>query len=262
MAQNPHQRNPQSSTAEQRARNPASATVSPGKRARVARRYGGAQLQRKTTPRPAGSGGHYSGSQVDTFLDASPVLRTYIRQRFKDGKKADGYVHVHSNAAFRNAYWKTRQGRKNKATGQNWTQAEANAHADGIRGFYSRGETHIHRTRAAADTIIHEAVHLYAQRSFKWRCGRSANEGATTFFTNCIDREQGITPGGSYPTQTREIEHLVSLTSVDALALGYFGGDMDNLDLMIDFKFGIGTFDKWCRHMKADEYRKARQVLR
>jgi hypothetical protein len=205
--------------------------------------------------------GHTTGAQVDTYLKASPFIADYVAQKFANGIKADGHVHIHTPAAFITAWIAYAMVRTNPDTAAIFTEAEARAWEPNVNAYQEGTEIHIHQDRGEAGTAIHESIHLFADTSYMATLGFNANEGTTEYFTRMICTEQNITRGSFYVSNRQSIEALVAATSQELVAKAYFNGAIAALRTTVDASKGAGTFSTWTSHMQAGNYGAANGVL-
>jgi hypothetical protein len=193
---------------------------------------------------------HTTGKEVDTYVKSHDVIKDYVKEKIEGGTKAEGVVHIHTAAKFKEEWKKYAMARKNPSTGAKFTEDEANAWEPKVNAFQGDGEIHIHEDRGEAGTAIHESMHLFADDSFLSKLGFNVNEGATEFFTRMICKAQKIKRGSFYKKQRKAVDRLVAVTSKTSLADAYFKGNVDGLKTAVDGAKEEGTFDKWKGFMK------------
>jgi len=203
---------------------------------------------------------HTTGKQVDTYLNASPFIKTYVADKVKGGTKAEGHVHIEDAATFAKSWETYSLKRLNPDTGKTFTAAEAAAWEPTVNAFRDGSEIHIHEERGETGTAIHESIHLFCDGKFRDTMGFTVNEGATEFFARAICAEQKITRGSFYVSERTSVEKLVALTSKEDLAAAYFNGKIDELKAAVNAK-KKDTFDKWLGFMKAKKYGDADALL-
>jgi hypothetical protein len=203
---------------------------------------------------------HKTGKEVDDALDASPFFSKLVEDKHKKGTKAEGHVHIHSNADFVKAYVAMALTKSNPATGKVFTEAEATARAEIVNAFEDKGEIHVHENRGEAATTVHESMHLFADASWERKAGKNANEGTTEFFTKKLCAEITLSRGAFYPSEYASVQKLVGVATEDVLAAAYFQGKLTELEAAVDKK-GAGTFGKWLAFMKASKYAEADALL-
>jgi hypothetical protein len=204
---------------------------------------------------------HTTGKEVDTYVKAHDFIKDYVKTKVEGGTKAEGVVHIHTAAKFKEEWKKYAMARKNPSTGARFTEDEANAWEPKVNAFQGDGEIHIHEDRGEAGTAIHESMHLFADESFLSKLGFNANEGATEFFTRMICEAQKITRGSFYKKQRKAVDKLVAATSKTSLADAYFKGSIDGLKTAVDGAKEEGTFDKWKGYMKRGKYIEANNLM-
>ena len=203
---------------------------------------------------------HTTGKQVDTYLNASPFIKTYVADKVKGGTKAEGHVHIENAATFAKSWETYSLKRTNPDTGKTFTAAEATAWEPTVNAFRDGSEIHIHEERGETGTAIHESIHLFCDGKFRDTMGFTVNEGATEFFARAICAEQKIARGPFYVNERTSVEKLVALTSKEDLAAAYFNGKTDELKTTVNAK-KKDTFDKWLGFMKAKKYGDADKLL-
>lgn len=203
---------------------------------------------------------HTTGKQVDTYLNASTFIKTYIEAKFKKGIKAEGHVHIHTPDEFIKAWVKYALGRRNPDTGKLFTEAEARAWELSTEAFRDGTEIHLHESRGDSTAAIHESIHLFQDDAFSSKVGHNAKEGATEYFTRMICAEQKIKSEDYYSDQHKSIQKLVKLTTKETLAAAYFQGKVDALEKAVEAK-GKGTFAKWVGFMNQAKYSDANALL-
>jgi hypothetical protein len=203
---------------------------------------------------------HTTGKQVDTYLNASPFIKTYVADKVKGGTKAEGHVHIEDAATFAKSWETYSLKRVNPDTGKTFTAAEAAAWEPTVNAFRDGSEIHIHEERGETGTAIHESIHLFCDGKFRDTMGFTVNEGATEFFARAICAEQKIARGSFYVSERTSVEKLVALTSKEDLAAAYFNGKIDELKAAVNAK-KKDTFDKWLGFMKAKKYGDADKLL-
>jgi hypothetical protein len=203
---------------------------------------------------------HTTGKQVDTYLNANNFIKTYIEAKFKKGIKAEGHVHIDTEAEFVKAWVKYATGRENPDTKKAFTAEEAKNWASNINAFRDGTELHLHQDRGEPTTAIHESIHLFQEDTFASKVGFNAKEGTTEYFTRMICAEQKITREGFYASELKSIEKLVTVTTKETLAAAYFQGKVDDLEKAVEAK-GKGTFAKWVGFMNGAKYSDANALL-
>jgi hypothetical protein len=203
---------------------------------------------------------HTTGKQVDTYLNASPFIKTYVEAKFKAGTKAEGHVHIHTPAEFVKAWVKYSMGRKNPDTGKVFTEEEAKKWEPNVNAFRDGTEIHVHQDRGETGTAIHESIHLFGSDSYRDKLGFNANEGTTEYFTRMVCAEQKIARGSFYVSERKSIEKLVTVTTKETLAAAFFQGKVDDLEKAVEGK-AKGTFAKWVGFMQGKKYSDADALL-
>ncbi len=203
---------------------------------------------------------HTTGKQVDTYLNASPFIKSYVADKVKNGTKAEGHVHIEDAATFAKSWETYALQRANPNTGAVFTKTEAAAWEPNVNAFRDGSEIHIHEERGETGTAIHESIHLFADGNFRDNMGFNVNEGATEFLARAICAEQKITRGSFYVDELRSVEKLVALTSKEELAAAYFNGKIAELKAAVNAK-KKDAFDKWLGFMKTKKYADADKLL-
>ena len=106
----------------------------------------------------------------------------------------------------------------------------------------------VHRDRGDAGTVIHEAMHLYSNASYRGDLGSRTNEGTTEYFTRIVTDAEGIARD-TYPGELSGVNALVAATSQQTLADAYFGGDIAGLRAAAS-----GNFQRWLDAMNAKDW--------
>jgi hypothetical protein len=97
--------------------------------------------------------------------------------------------------------------------------------AQSVRGFYDPAKGRIVLAKPASlESLLHEAIHRFADRSFRQVFGAKLDEGVTQFFTNHVLQEYGLPAGRAYPKEANAGQALATAVGFDTLALGYFLG--------------------------------------
>src|SRR6266542_490790 len=203
---------------------------------------------------------HTTGKQVDTYLNASPFIKSYVADKVKNGTKAEGHVHIEDAATFAKSWETYAPHPANPNTGAVFTKTEAAAWEPNVNAFRDGSEIHIHEERGETGTAIHEYIHLFADGNFRDNMGFNVNEGATEFLARAICAEQKITRGSFYVDELRSVEKLVALTSKEELAAAYFNGKIAELKAAVNAK-KKDAFDKWLGFMKTKKYADADKLL-
>jgi hypothetical protein len=202
---------------------------------------------------------HTTGEKVDTYIDASPFIKTYVADKVKGGTKAAGHVHIHNDADFTKAVVAYLVKHSNPDTGKTFTEDEAKAWAPTVNAFQDDKDIHIHEDRGEVSTSIHESMHLFEDDSFLSK-GWDLSEGATEFFTRILCKEQKIERTGFYESQLSSVKKLVDATSKETLAGAYYQGKVAALTTAVDAK-AAGTFAKWLAFMNKKKYADADALL-
>jgi len=115
-------------------------------------------------------------------------------------------------------------------------------------------------TRRTADTIIHEALHLYT--SPEWRMPQRVNEGTTEYFTRRIaDQQHTQIFEKAYPCSFKAVASLVRVVHEEPLRRAYFQGDVDALKTAVNAGRPATTFDDWVFKVALAEYERARGLI-
>ena len=197
---------------------------------------------------------HATGEQVDEYINGSPFIKDYVKDKVKGGTKAAGHVHADSPEDFKKnfiAYGKAR----------GMTEQAAKDMEPNVNAFRDGSEIHVHVDRGEFATNIHESMHLFSHDDYRGKLGFNANEGATEFFTKKLCAEQKITRGDFYPDQYGSTKKLADLVGEDKLAAAYYQGKVDDLKAALDKAKTAGTFDKWVKAMQDGKYTEANALL-
>jgi hypothetical protein len=116
-------------------------------------------------------------------------------------------------------------------------------------------------TRRTADTVIHEALHLYTSPQWFAQMPRRVNEGTTEYFTRRIADKQNIKIYESYQCSFKAIATLVSVVHEDPVRKAYFEGDLAGLKTAINSGRAPNTFEDWVFKVALAEYERARGLL-
>ena len=211
-----------------------------------------------------------TGREVDFYLNATPLIEKYIKDKVDRGLKIEGNLHFLPNKEFEQQAFKHSldrfskgaklpQGKKAiKASGR---VSRAREVAKRMKAFQTETYIYINRETAEAGTVIHESLHLFQEYSYAERVRVDANEGTTEYFTRLICAEHQIRRSQKYSAQYECIKKLVAVCGEDKLAGAYFQGHILALEMAVDASKGDGTFQMWTEFMDSREFSKANRLL-
>jgi len=179
-------------------------------------------------------------------------LKKYLDQAIKDGRKITGSVAVVGNTEWDIA-GKAHYGEPT------WTSQKR----DRLSGFVdSHGRVWIHNDHGSPGTMLHEAVHKYSNDAMI-NTSQPLNEGVTEYFTRSVGATTTPpTPRGNYQNNFRFVQGLVKLVGEEAVAKGYFDGDMDGLrNAFIKAGKTQADWDKMIEHTKKGEWSDAKRLV-
>ena len=198
--------------------------------------------------------GHATGEQVDEYINGSPFIKDYVKDKVKGGTKAAGHVHADSPEEFKKAFIAYGQTR-------GMTEEQAKDREPDVNAFRDGSEIHVHVDRGEFATTVHESMHLFSHDDYRNQLGVNANEGATELFAKKLCVEQGITRGDFYADQYASTKKLAALVGEDKLAAAYYQGKLAELKTAVDAAKAAGTFDAWVTAMKDGKYSDADALL-
>jgi hypothetical protein len=156
----------------------------------------------------------YRAEQAVQIALAQSSLWPYIGGKVERGTKIEGRVTYLDQKDFEAAYV-AYAGRESSAIEK----------AQDVRGFYDPAKQQIILAKPATlESLLHETIHRFADRSFRQVFGAKLDEGVTQFFTNYVLQEYGLPAGRAYPKEAMAGSALASAVGLETLALGYFLG--------------------------------------
>jgi len=151
---------------------------------------------------------------VDAALVQSKLLWPYVGSKVEAGIRIKGGVIFLPQKNFEEAY-----------VAHAHRSGEAVEEAKNVRGYYDpQGDKIVLATPATLEAMLHEAIHKFADRSFRLVFASGLNEGVTQFFTNTVLQEFGLQRGRAYPKEVVAAEALADAVGLEDLGLGYFLG--------------------------------------
>lgn len=138
---------------------------------------------------------------------------------------------------------------------------------DEVKGFVDPHSTiprhvWIHRNVQGADTVLHEALHVYSHPDFPAILRNVINEGTTQYFTRRIADAQSLQISDSYPLRTQQIGVLVDTVGEGPLLNAYFQGQVRALQAAVDSARGPRTFEAWRCEMTLLAFEQAEALMR
>jgi len=207
---------------------------------------------------------HFTGSELDAMLAASPFLSAYIAPKAAGGDVIAGNIHHHPHDEFVVRAVAYLQASENPKTGKVYTLDEANAFVKQMRGFHDRttGQIHIDRDLGIHIADMHEAIHHYAHATWRSQAGFNTNEGVTECFTRRLCKDTRTpNPMQAYREQFLSAFYLAEAVTWEVLAEAYFNGDMAGLARAVEALDGDGTLADWQRAMEEGRYKDADAVV-
>lgn len=200
-----------------------------------------------------GNVNHATGAEIDAFIQADDFFNYYIQSSFdREGNGADGRIVVLEGEAFESEWMTYAMARRNPATGELFTEAEARAF--GVAAFEDNGRIVLHKRRGNGGTAIHESMHLFTHSSYVRNMGFNINEGTTEVFTRLLCSRVGIRRNGNYPGQFEAMNAVA--TGLDRghnlLASAYFDGNYGPLREAMNAV--PGRFDQFKALMDANNF--------
>ena len=225
-----------------------------------------ANILARSTPTAAPPAKHFTGAEIDAVLAKSPFLASYIKPQADAGQLVAGEIHFHPHAEFITRCIAYMKGKQNPDTKQTFTDDEARAYADSVRGFHDDAADEIHIDQDAGDRVtdLHEAIHHYSHATWRAKTGRNVNEGVTECFTRRLCKETGTpNPTPSYPKQSEAAFGLIGATSWELVAAAFFNGEVTALSNRIDENdpTGFGAFYGWLLAVDEGRYADAEALL-
>ncbi|MGB0385801.1 MAG: hypothetical protein ACPGWR_13355 [Ardenticatenaceae bacterium] len=211
-----------------------------------------------------------TGRETDFYLNATPLIQKYIKNKVDFGLKVEGRLHFLPNHEFEPLCFdylldglskgaNLPPGKKPiKASGD---VSRARKVAQKTNAFQAFGEIYINLDKAGAGTVIHESLHLFQEISYLKDLDVNINEGTTEYFTRLICAKHQITRRPKYPVQHECIKKLVAVCGEDKLAEAYFYGHLSVLESAVDAKKHKGTFQMWIELMKETRFEDANKLL-
>ncbi|MFT5583314.1 MAG: hypothetical protein ACI9VR_000892 [Cognaticolwellia sp.] len=196
---------------------------------------------------------HTTGEEVDAYVQADDFFNYYIQSSFDaSGNGADGKILILDDAAFQAEWIPYAMARRNPATGEVFTQAEAIAF--GVNAFEDNGRIVLHKNRGTPGTAVHESMHLFTHSSYARTMGFHINEGTTELFTRLLCSRVGI---------EREHNYQAEYTAVYAVATGLDGGHNLLASAYFDGSYQAlrdamntvpGRYEQWQTLMQAENF--------
>lgn len=211
-----------------------------------------------------------TGREADFYLNATPQITKYIKDKVDRGLKVEGHLHFLPDNEFEPLCFDYLLDRFSKGANlpQGKTPIEASEPVSVAREVAKRSpafqynfQIYINQEKAEAGTVIHESLHLFQEHSYAKRVGPDSNEGTTEYFTRLICDKHQITRSPKYAVQYECIKILVALCGEDKLAGAYFQGSISALESAVDAKKGKGTFQMWLEFMKRRNFKRANNLL-
>jgi hypothetical protein len=160
--------------------------------------------------------------RAEALVDAALIqsrLWPYIGHKVERGARIGGGVTYLSRDAFEQAYIAHARRR-----------GEAIERVENVRGYYDPAQDRIVLAiPATLETLLHEAIHKFADPSFRRVFAGGFDEGVTQYFTNRVLGEYGLPPGRAYAQEVVAAEALAWAVGFEDLALGYFLGPAFNV---------------------------------
>jgi WXG100 family type VII secretion target len=179
-------------------------------------------------------------------------LKKYLDQAIKDGRKITGSVAVVGSTEWDIA-GKAHYGEPT------WTDQKR----DRLSGFVdAQGRVWVHKDQGSPGTMLHEAVHKHSSEAMN-NTSQPLNEGVTEYFTRDVGKTTTPpTVRTNYQNNFRFAEGLVKLVGEEAVAKGYFDGDMEGLKKAY-IKAGKTEADwnKMIEHTSKKEWDDARKLV-
>lgn len=208
--------------------------------------------------------------EVDLYLNATPLIHQYIKNKVSKGLKVEGNLHFLASKEFEEEAFKHTLDRLSKEAklpqGKTPIKAsglvnQAREVAKRMNAFQTLTSIYINPEKAEAGTVIHESLHLFQEVSYAKRVDIDVNEGTTEYFTRLICAQHQIKRSQKYPLQYESIKKLVTVCGEEKLAAAYFQGNILALEMTVDARKGDGTFHLWTEFIKRQEFSKANKLL-
>lgn len=114
---------------------------------------------------------------------------------------------------------------------------------------------------ARVESAVHEGIHLLAHEQFRRTFGAALDEGATSYFTDVILDEQGLTAGETYREQRAVAAALVQAAGLAPTACAYFLGEVVPLMNGLVNKLSQKTVTEWRMAMTENRWADAAKIL-
>lgn len=218
-----------------------------------------------------------TGKQADEYLNTTPLIRRHVKMQVEARElTVAGSIRFEDDTTFTEAYitYRMRDNVPDADVDEIARVDELIERANLVRGFTDGDVIHIHKDRADAGTVIHEAMHLYSPNAFAKGMGKEPNEGVTEYFTRAVCGANGILRWGVYDEEHAAVVKLLGKLpgKEGVLADAFFFGDMDRLRPAFDppdgdlgeterKAMGRQRFKTWRKLMKARDFDAAGALL-
>jgi hypothetical protein len=116
--------------------------------------------------------------------------------------------------------------------------------------------------RQKADTVLHEAVHLFGHPDWFRAIGTGAMvEGSAEYFTRRLAERNNIAISGVYECYFHAFRDIVEITNEEVLRRAYFAGEVNALQAAVDRRRSPGTFNDWVAAVSFFSFGRARELL-
>lgn len=204
--------------------------------------------------------GNDGDKKAELWLLGDPLVGQYAKKKFDAGIVVRGHLHIIPSNQWADTYVKHNLGRRDPDTGEIISIKNADelrAKAVVVGGFCEdHKEIYIRQGDESPGTVLHEAVHLIAEDSFKENYGSAVNEGATEYFARLVARHAGLHPNRSYLTQHDGVAALAHLVGDETLARAFFTGKVLAMQQIVEDTKGTPIFRQWVDAMRDDNQRK------